>query len=178
MRLPRPASIPAGPTIPISSRRKGSSTAVDTAQLRRLAEFRFQLRRFLHFSQLAAEEAGIPHQQYQLLQCVRGIPAGVEPTIANVAARMFLRHNSAVELVDRTIRQGLLCRLQDERDHRRILLEVTPRGEQFLASLARHHMNELRQSGPDLVRALRHVLRANTALQKAPEKRSRRKARP
>lgn len=151
-----------------SFRRKASAAAVNGAQLRRLAEFRYQLRRFLHFSQLASEEAGIPHQQYQLLQCVRGIPAGTEPTIANVAARMLLRHNSAVELVDRTIRQGLLVRHTDERDHRRILLKVTEHGEALLASLALHHMRELRQSGPDLVRALRHVLRTNrTAARKS-----------
>ena len=141
--------------------RRLASPSVDLDQLRRLAEFRYQLRRFLHFSQAAADEAGIPHQQYQLLQCVRGIPPGVEPTIANVAARMFLRHNSAVELVDRAIRQNLLLREHDAADHRRILLRVTPRGEQLIASLASHHMRELRQSGPELVRALRLVLSGN-----------------
>ena len=143
--------------------RKPAASSVELDQLRRLAEFRYQLRRFLHFSQAAAEEAGIPHQQYQLLQCVRGIPPGVEPTIANIAARMFLRHNSAVELVDRAIRQNLLLREHDASDHRRILLRVTPRGEQMIASLAGHHMRELRQSGPELVRALRHVLRGHSA---------------
>jgi DNA-binding MarR family transcriptional regulator len=148
-------------TLPRPAPRRLASHPVSLEQLRRLAEFRYQLRRFLYFSQAAAEEAGIPHQQYQLLQCVRGIPPGVEPTIANVAARMFLRHNSAVELVDRAIRQDLLQREHDDADHRRILLRVTPRGERLIASLASHHMSELRQSGPELVRSLRHVLRGN-----------------
>ena len=151
--------------------RRSASASVDLGQLRRLAEFRYQLRRFLHFSQAAAEEAGIPHQQYQLLQCVRGIPPGIEPTIANVAARMFLRHNSAVELVDRAIRQNLLLREHDAADHRRILLRVTPRGERLIASLAGHHMSELRQSGPQLVRALRHVLGSNRAALSSPSTR-------
>lgn len=148
--------------------------ALDVAQLQRLAEFRYQLRRFLHFSQIAAEEAGIPHQQYQLLQCVRGIPSGVEPTIANVAARMLLKHNSAVELIDRAIEQGLLLRSPDVRDHRRIFLHVTPHGERLLASLAGHHMRELRQSGPDLVRALRHVLRGSDLSARIPQPRRKR----
>lgn len=132
---------------------------LDVAHLRRLAEFRYQLRRFLHASQAAAEQAGLRNQQYQMLQCVGGIPEGMAPTIANVAKRMLLKHNSAVELVDRTIEQGLLQRTGDDSDHRRILLCVTPRGERILASLADFHTRELEQSGPQLLRALNRVLR-------------------
>jgi DNA-binding MarR family transcriptional regulator len=127
-------------------------------QIQRLAEFRFQLRRFLHFSSAAAEEAGLRTQQYQLLQCVCGMPDELDPTIANVAARMLLRHNSAVELVDRTIEQGLLRRVPDPRDHRCVWLRVTPQGERLLASLAAHHVRELDEAGPELIRALRRIL--------------------
>ncbi|MBV8672992.1 MAG: winged helix-turn-helix transcriptional regulator [Acidobacteriaceae bacterium] len=126
----------------------------------RLAEFRFQLRRFLNFSNAAAEEAGLRPQQYQLLQCVSGMPAELDPTIAHVAGRMLLKHNSAVELVDRTIEQGLLRRVPDPIDHRRILLRVTPQGERVLASLAAYHLEELDHAGPELIRALRRVLTA------------------
>src|ERR1700758_261969 len=131
--------------------------------IQRLAEFRFQLRRFLNFSNAAAEEAGLRPQQYQLLQCVSGMPDELEPTIANVAARMMLKHNSAVELVDRTIEQGLLKRVPDPVDHRRILLRVTAQGERMLASLAAHHLEELDQAGPELIRALRRVLNVKAA---------------
>jgi len=137
------------------------STTLDVRHLRRLAEFRYQLRRFLHVSQMAAEQMGLRHQQYQLLQCVGAMPDGMAPTIVNVAKRMLLKHNSAVELVDRAIRQGLLVRLGDEADHRRILLRVTPQGERILASLAEFHTRELEQSGPELVSALNRVLRAS-----------------
>jgi DNA-binding MarR family transcriptional regulator len=74
---------------------------------------------------------------------------------------MMLKHNSAVELVDRTIEQGLLRRLGDAADHRRILLRVTPQGERVLASLAAFHTKELEQLGPELVRALDRVLNSN-----------------
>ncbi len=90
-----------------------TAAQLDVVHLRRLAEFRYQLRRFLHVSQAAAEKAGLRNQQYQMLQCVGGMPEGLEPTIANVAARMLLKHNSTVELVDRTIQQGLLRRVED-----------------------------------------------------------------
>ncbi|HEX4006591.1 MAG TPA: MarR family winged helix-turn-helix transcriptional regulator [Acidobacteriaceae bacterium] len=130
------------------------------AQTRRLAEFRFQLRKFLHFSSIAAEGVGLRSQQYQLLQCVWGMPEELDPTIANVAARMLLKHNSAVELVDRTIEQGLLRRCPDPTDHRRILLRMTPHGEKLLASLAAWHLRELEEAGPELIRSLRRVLLA------------------
>lgn len=156
--------IPAHTTQMSAVRRKPSAEAVQPAaglsieQFQRLAEFRFQLRRFLHFSQIAAENAGVRNQQYQLLQCVYGMPSELDPTIAHVAARMLLKHNSAVELVDRTIEQGLLRRVPDATDHRRILLRVTPLGERLLASLASYHLDELEQAGPELIRALRRVL--------------------
>jgi DNA-binding MarR family transcriptional regulator len=131
---------------------------LNRADFQCLAEFRFQLRRFLNFSNAAAEEAGVRPQQYQLLLCVSGMPDELEPTIAHVAARMMLKHNSAVELVDRTIEQGLLRRASDPADHRRILLRVTPQGERVLASLAAYHLEELDNAGPELIRALRRVL--------------------
>ncbi len=134
---------------------------LNRSHLRRLAEFRFQLRRFLHVSQAAAERLGLRNQQYQMLQCVGGMPEGTAPTIANVARRMLLKHNSTVELVDRAIEQGLLRRLGDETDHRRILLRVTPQGERILSALAEFHTRELEQSGPELVRALDDILRAS-----------------
>jgi DNA-binding MarR family transcriptional regulator len=73
---------------------------------------------------------------------------------------MLLKHNSAVELVDRTIEQGLLRRVTDPVDHRCILLRVSSQGEQLLASLAEFHTRELEQLGPELVRALQRVLHA------------------
>jgi DNA-binding MarR family transcriptional regulator len=141
-----------------ATQKPGAAETIGVEQFRKLAEFRFQLRKFLHFSHAAAEQCGVRPQQYQMLQCISGMPSELDPTIANVAARMLLKHNSAVELVDRTIEQGLLRRSPDPTDHRRILLRVTTQGERILASLAEYHMQELDQAGPELIRALRRVL--------------------
>jgi DNA-binding MarR family transcriptional regulator len=150
-----------------ASRNSGNHSStngnISVEQFRKLAEFRFQLRKFLQFSHAVAEHCGLRHQQYQLLQCVQGIPSELDPTIANVAARMLLKHNSAVELVDRTIEQGLLRRCPDPTDHRRILLRVSHQGERVLASLADYHMQELEQAGPELIRSLRRVLNIKPA---------------
>ena len=82
--------------------------------LKTLADFRYELRRFLHFSEGAAEQAGIHPQQHQLLLQVAGAPEGAVVTIAYAAERLGLRHNSAVELVDRSEHEGLLTRTVDE----------------------------------------------------------------
>lgn len=147
----------------ISCAGREDAATVARADFQRLAEFRFQLRRFLNFSNAAAEASGLRPQQYQLLLCVSGMPDELEPTIAHVAARMFLKHNSAVELVDRAIEQGFLRRVPDATDHRRILLRVNPQGERVLESLAGCHLEELEEAGPELIRALRRVLLTKAA---------------
>ena len=82
--------------------------------LKTLAEFRYELRRFLLFSECAALEAGLQSQQHQLLLQVAGAPENVAVTIAYAAERLGLKHNSAVELVDTgSEREGLLERVAD-----------------------------------------------------------------
>ena len=112
--------------------------------LRSLADFRYELRSFLCFSEQAALRAGLQPQQHQLLLQVAGASETLQVTIAYVAARLGLKHNSAVELVDRSEREGLLLRTVDMRDKRRILLQVTRKGENILNQLTSEHARELK----------------------------------
>src|SRR5271165_1431242 len=89
--------------------------------LKTLADFRHELRRFLHFSECVALEAGLQPQQHQLLLQVAGAPGTQPVTIAYAAERLGLKHNSTVELVDRSERQGLLVRTEDRSDKRRAI---------------------------------------------------------
>jgi DNA-binding MarR family transcriptional regulator len=141
----------------MGSVKKTEKQAAAKKKLLALAEFRHRLRAFLRFSEVAAEEAGLRAQQYQLLQVVGAAPEDEPPTIAYVASRLFLRHNSAVELVDRTEQQGLLEREVDANDHRKILLRLTRRGEEVLASLVALHIEQLKQWGPEMIEVLRRV---------------------
>jgi DNA-binding MarR family transcriptional regulator len=145
------------------SGRLRKTSPLTLAQFRQLSEMRYQLRKFLHFSQDAADRAAIRPQQHQLLLAVHGMPPDEEPSIANVAHRLLLKHNSAVELVDRTIELGFLRRTHDQIDHRRILLRLTPEGEQLLHSLTEHHLRELEEAGPRLIEALRNVISGERA---------------
>jgi DNA-binding MarR family transcriptional regulator len=125
--------------------------------LRTLAEFRYELRRFLHFSEGAATEAGLQPQQHQLLLQVAGAPAGETVTIAYAAERLSLRHHSVVELVNRSEREGLLVRAADNADGRRAILRATPKGERVLRRLADDHARELHELAPRLAKALKRI---------------------
>jgi DNA-binding MarR family transcriptional regulator len=130
--------------------------------LQTLAEFRYELRRFLLFSECAALEAGLHPQQHQLLLQVAGAPETAAVTIAYAAERLGLKHNSTVELVDRSEREGLLERTVDADDKRRAILRVTRKGRVVLGRLADDHAKELNELAPRLTRALKHIsLNAN-----------------
>ena len=79
-------------------------------------QMRYQIRRFLHFSEQAAHEAGLVPQQHQLLLAFKGLPAGRKATISEVAERLQLQHHSTVELIDRLVERGLIKRLRDDID--------------------------------------------------------------
>jgi DNA-binding MarR family transcriptional regulator len=125
--------------------------------IERLAEFRYRLRIFLQFSEQAALAAGLQPQQHQLLLQIAGAPAGAAPSIAYAAGRLGLRHNSVVELANRSVEEGLLERISDETDGRRVLLRVTSKGTRLLHKLAAHHRSELEVMGPELIEALTRV---------------------
>jgi DNA-binding MarR family transcriptional regulator len=125
--------------------------------LRILAEFRFELRQFLCFSECAALEAGLHPQQHQLLLQVAGAAEGTAVTIAYVAVRLGIKHNSTVELVDRSEREGLLVRKADASDRRRALLHLTRKGQRVLKGLSADHARELSEQAPRLALALTHI---------------------
>jgi DNA-binding MarR family transcriptional regulator len=126
--------------------------------LRTLAEFRYQLRCFLHFSEQAALDAGLQPKQHQLLLQVAGASGATEVTIAYAAERLGIKHNSAVELVDRSEREGLLTRTQDPADGRRAILRVTRKGRQILACLSGEHAEELGELAPRLAKVLDRII--------------------
>jgi DNA-binding MarR family transcriptional regulator len=124
-----------------------------------LAEFRYQIRRFLHFSEQVVKNAGLERGQYQLMLAIKGMPAEVRPTIGELANRMQIRHHSAVELVNRLEARGFVHRTRAEKDRREVLLALTPKGEKVLGELALHHHDEIRSAAPELVAALRRIMR-------------------
>ncbi len=124
-----------------------------------MAELRYQIRRFLRFSEETAREAGLEPQQYQLMLALKGLPDGVRGRMGEIADRLQIQHHSTVELADRLARRGIIRRRRGTEDRREVLLELTPKGEKTLRELALRHREELRRVGPELVAALKKVMR-------------------
>lgn len=123
-----------------------------------LAELRYQIRRFLRFSEQAAKAAGIEPQQYQLLLALKGLPQGRKPTVGELAERLQLQHNSTVELINRLVERDLIGRQRDESDQRQVIVTLTAHGEEILQRLALYHQSELQSIGPALLGTLETIL--------------------
>jgi len=123
-----------------------------------LHEFRYAIRRFLHFSENAARAAGLDPQQHQLLLTLKARSHGKGVSIGEIAERLQIRHNSAVELVNRAERRGLVRRAISPSDRRQVLVDVTDEGARMLEELSAVHLAEIRSVGPELVDVLRRLI--------------------
>jgi len=121
-----------------------SSHAVSKADFQALAEFRFQLRRFLRFSEKAARAEGLTPLQYQLLLQVKGLPDDEQASIGKLALRLQLSHHGTVSLVTRSEIAGLVVRAEGLPDRRQVAVGLTPAGEDAVRRVARRHQGELR----------------------------------
>lgn len=134
------------------------SKPLNDAEYIALAEFRYQIRKYLRFMEENARKEGQNPQQYQLILAIKGLPGSASPNIRTLAERMQLNHNSMVELVDRCERRGLLRRARSGSDRRQVELRVTAEGDDFLRALASAGREELRSVGPILAQAIQHLI--------------------
>lgn len=126
---------------------------------RALGAFRYQIRRFLHFSEMAARAEGLEPQQHQMMLAIRSSQEPDGPTIGRLAGLLLIRHHSAVGLIDRLAERGLVERVRGDDDRRQVRIQLTPEGEAKLKRLSSEHRSELLNTGPLLVEALGGLLR-------------------
>lgn len=115
---------------------------------------------FLAFSETAAQRAGLTPQQYQALLAIKGFSNPHPISVGDLARFLLIRHHTAVELMDRMTKSGLLSRMVDDEDRRRVLVKLTRRGEQKLATLAKIHFEKLRSASPALAGILKSFQRS------------------
>lgn len=128
--------------------------SISSSDYQALAELRYRIRRFLTFSEARARRVGLEPQQHQLLLAIRGRQADATPTIRYLAERLQIQHNSAVELVRRSVEKQLVVKRPSPRDRREVLVAITPKGERHLERLAAAHRTELRSMAPILLDAI------------------------
>ncbi len=110
-----------------------------------LAWFRYNLRRFLRFSEKAARACGVTPQQHQLLLGIAGFTDEGRATISDLAEFLQERNNSVVGLVERAAESGLVRRQSGKTDRRQVVVTVTKRGEEILSTLTQLHHDEVQR---------------------------------
>lgn len=131
----------------IKGRLKISSKNRDISQdeYETLAAFRYHLRRFLHFSEEAAQRVGLTPQQHQALLTIKGFPGRDYVTIGELAEWLQIKHHSAVGLVNRLVGQGFVARTAGTEDRRQVYISLTERGLELLSELTAAHKAEVQR---------------------------------
>lgn len=119
-----------------------SSRALDKADYERLAHFRYQLRKFLRFSEDVTRAHGVTVLQYLLMLQIKGFPGRDWATVGELADRLQAKQHGVVSLISRCEAAGLVRRCTGEGDRRRVEVRLTDKGAQCLARLARLHRTE------------------------------------
>ena len=120
---------------------------LNKSQYEALSEFRYQLRRFLHFSETAAKEAGLTPLQYLLMLHVRGFPGRDWATVNELSDRLQMQHHGVVALLTRCEEAGLVLRQKSKTDRRMVEVHLQAKGAAQLERLAALHDAELRSLG-------------------------------
>ena len=137
---------------PRPSARQCTTTASAKDMVRNLAWFRYNLRKFLRFSEKAARQCGVTPQQHQLMLGIAGYTGRDWATISELAEFLQEQHNSVVGLVERATRCGLVRKEQDTSDRRFVSVSLTPRGENILAKLTEMHQREVQLAQETLLK--------------------------
>lgn len=120
-----------------------NKSRVSKKQYETLATFRYELRRYLRYSEEVTRKHGVTPLQYQLLLQIKGYPDREQATVTELAERLQAKHHGVVALITRCESLGLVERRVDGQDRRRVLVRLTDKGEKRLERLAELHRSEL-----------------------------------
>lgn len=123
--------------------RKAVSAAIGKSEFEALSEFRYQLRRFLRFSEETTRRHGITPLQYLLLLHVKGFSGRDWATVGDLAERLQAKHHGVVALISRCELAGWVIRKQGQADRRAVEVHLTAKGERTVAQMAQLHRDEL-----------------------------------
>ncbi len=128
---------------------KGAAeTPITAADYQTLASFRHGVRRYLAFAEAGARAAGLTSLQHQALLAIKAHTGASPMSIGELAGELLIKHHSAVELVARLLKAGVIDRAEAEEDRRRVSLSLSPAGEKILAALSVKNLRELKIVAP------------------------------
>lgn len=116
--------------------------ALSKSEFEALSQFRYQLRRFLRFSEQVTRQHGITPLQYLLLLHVKGFPGREWATVGELAERLQAQHHGVVALISRCEKLGWVSREQGKDDRREVEIHLTAKGDRMVAKMATLHRDE------------------------------------
>ena len=135
-----------------------SEDEITAAQYEAMAEFRRQIRQFLRFSETASRSAGLQPRQHQLLLMLKGQSPEKQTCITDLAEQLLIPHHTAVNLVDGLRKRSLVDRRRSSVDRRKIVVTITPFGEEVLHTISLRNLAKLRSTGPALRELLNKIM--------------------
>ena len=149
-----------GPGFPVPPDPEASPPrgALSLAHYRGLAEFRYQIRRFVSFSEQAARAAGLEPPQHQLMLAIHGLPPAKRPNVPTLAERMCMDVDACQTLAEGLVSRGMIRWAANPTDRREKLLALTETGQVLLRTLTSLHRNQVLAVGPSFVQALGAIL--------------------
>lgn len=127
----------------MADRQDGPARPISKREFEILANFRYQVRKFVRFSEDVSRRHGITPLQYLLLLQIKGFPGRDWATVGELAERLQAQHHGVVALVSRCEEQGLVERRRSTEDRRRIEVHLLQKGELILEGAAQLHRAEL-----------------------------------
>ncbi len=120
-----------------------------------LASFRYAMRKFLSFSRQALlAEAKLTPVQYEALLAVKAFAKSSGLTIGDLSERLQVRHHTAVALVAKLVKRGLIGRKVGATDRRQVFLRLSSQGNHVLQKAAVVHRREMRERSAEMIEAL------------------------
>lgn len=133
-------------------------SSINDEQYRSLAALRYYMRAYLRNIEVAANSVGLEYQQYVAMLAVRAISPQQKCTIRVLSDQLLLKHHSTVELVDRMEKKQLVRRMRDDHDHRKVCVELLPKGEKLLAVVVRRRLREVSTDGRNIIDNMKRLL--------------------
>ncbi|HVA55485.1 MAG TPA: MarR family transcriptional regulator [Gammaproteobacteria bacterium] len=125
-------------------------TTISEDDYRLLTAWRDILRDFMTASICILKQTGVTTSEYQALLVIYLRTQQQQLSMGELARHLRIRNNSAVSLVNRMARQGLVRRVPSDQDSRVVHLRLTAKSESMLRKLVGAHRRELDRITPSL----------------------------
>jgi len=108
-----------------------------------LSEFRYQIRKFVRFSEDVARQHGITPLQYLMMLHIKGYPGREWATVGELAERLQTQQHGVVALISRCEKLEFVERRRSAEDRRRIEVHLLEDGQKVVEQIARRHRAQL-----------------------------------